>query len=80
LVTIDNNFYSVPDDYVGKDVIANIFTDRIVLFYKDYQIASHIKKECFKEYSIEIKHYFNTFLKKPCALKKSLALKQDQIH
>lgn len=80
LVTIDNNFYSVPDDYVGKDVIANIFTDRIVLFYKDYQIASHIKKEGFKEYSIEIKHYFNTFLKKPGALKKSLALKQDQIH
>ena len=76
LVTIDNNFYSVPDEYVGKNVIANIFTDRIVLFYKDHQIASHIKKEGFKEYSIEIKHYLNTFLKKPGALKNSLALKQ----
>ena len=76
LVAIDKNFYSVPDDYVGKDVIANIFADRIVLFYKDHQIASHKKKEGFKEYSIEINHYLNTFLKKPGALKNSLALKQ----
>lgn len=76
LVTIGNNFYSVPDKYVGKEVIANIFSDRVVLFDKDHQIASHIKKEGFQEYSIEISHYLNTFLKKPGALKNSLALKQ----
>lgn len=76
LVTIGNNFYSVPDKYVGKEVIANIFSDRVVLFDKDHQIASHIKKEGFQEYSIEINHYLNTFLKKPGALKNSLALKQ----
>jgi len=76
LVTIGNNFYSVPDKYVNKELIANIFTDKILIYYKEQLVATHIKKEGFKEYSIEISHYLDTFLKKPGALKNSLALKQ----
>lgn len=66
----------MPDKYVGKEVIVNIFSDRVVLFDKDHPIVSHIKKEGFQEYSIEINHYLNIFLKKPGALKNSLAIKQ----
>ncbi len=76
LISVRNNFYSVPDKYVGVDVIVNIFTDKIVVYYKALKICEHIKKQGFKEYCIDITHYISTFLKKPGALKNSLALKQ----
>ena len=76
LITVDNNYYSVPDKYVGKTLIINKFDDDLMVYYKDHLICEHKIKKGFKEYSINIHHYVNTFLKKPGALKNSLALKQ----
>lgn len=77
LVSIDTNFYSVPDKYVGKTVICNIYVDFIIIYDdKNNQISKHNKKDGKGEYSIDIKHYIDTFLKKPGALRNSLALKQ----
>jgi len=75
-VSVDTNFYSVPDKYVGKKVIIHIFEKHISVYDGNQMIASHTKKNGFSEYSIDISHFINTFRKKPGALRNSLALRQ----
>ena len=75
-ITIDNNYYSVPDKYVGYKLIAHVLSDSIVVYNNNIELAKHQKKKGFKEYSIDINHYINTFLMKPGALNHSVALKQ----
>lgn len=77
LVSIEGNKYSVPDTYVGKVLTAHIFTDRIVIYDNTIKICSHKKIKGSQEYSIDITHYINTFLKKPGALRNSVALQQS---
>ena len=77
LISIDNNFYSIPDGYVEKQVICNVYTNHLVIYDdKNNLIAQHDKLDGKGEYSIDIKHYIDTLLKKPKALKNSYALKQ----
>lgn len=77
LVSIDSNFYSVPDRYIGKIVACNVYVDFIIIYDdKANQISKHNKKDGKGEYSIDIMHFIDTFLKKPGALRNSLALKQ----
>jgi len=76
-ITIDNNYYSVPDQYVLKKVSSTVYTNQIMV-YNEYGdlIASHNKKVGKGEYTIDILHFTSTFMKKPGALLNSLALKQ----
>ena len=77
LISIDGSFYSVPDKYVDKQVTCNIYTNYLIVYdEKGNLIAEHNKKDGKGEYSINIKHYIDTLLKKPKALKNSYALKQ----
>jgi transposase len=74
-VRIDNNFYSVPDYLVGKEVIIHKYIDKIRIFSNNHEVAAHKKVDGFNLVSVDIQHYLNTFLKKPGALKNSSALK-----
>ena len=77
LISIDANFYSVPDSYVGKTVYTNIYLDYLEIYNEKYEhLASHKKRAGKGQYSIDIKHFLPTLLKKPGALLNSLALKQ----
>ena len=77
LISIDGNFYSIPDKFVEKQVLCNIYTNRINIYDdKNNLIATHNKKDGNGECSINIHHYIDTLLKKPKALKNSYALKQ----
>jgi len=77
LVSIDCNFYSVPDKYVGKEVSCNIYVDFIIIYDNSTNIISkHEKKDGKGVHSIQIMHYIDTFFKKPGALRNSLALNQ----
>ncbi|XMB66710.1 IS21 family transposase [Mycoplasmatota bacterium zrk1] len=76
-ITIDNNYYSVPDYLVGRTVEARIYYDSIEIYSNDAFVYQHQKVDGFKEYSINIMHYLNTFVNKPGALKNSLALKSS---
>lgn len=75
-ITIENNYYSVPDRYVGYKLTAHVLSDSIIVYNNNIELAKHKKKKGFKEYSIDINHYINTFLMKPGALNHSVALKQ----
>ena len=70
-----NNFYSVPEYLVGKRVIAKIYYDTILVFSNNHLVCEHKKIDGPNETSIDIRHYLDSFIKKPGALKNSLALK-----
>ena len=74
-VRIENNFYSVPDYLVGKEVTAKIYHSDIDLYANDHFLHTHKKKDGSKEISVDIRHYLRTFERKPGALRNSLALK-----
>ena len=77
LITLDTNFYSVPDLYIGSTVTLSVYMDKVIIYDdKDKEIARHNKKSGRKEHSINIHHFLATLDKKPGALRNSLALKQ----
>lgn len=74
-VQVENNFYSVPEYLVGKEVSIKSYVDRIQVFLNNKKICEHKKRDGLQEISIDITHYLNSLLKKPGAIKNSLALK-----
>lgn len=80
-VSIDTNFYSVPDKYVGEKVMCLVYTNYInIVDSKGNFICKHDKKEGKSEYSVNILHYIDTLINKPKALVNSLAFKQAPDH
>ncbi len=75
-ITVDNCYYSVPDQYVGKLVLTKIYSNEIRCFYEGNLIAVHARKVGSNVWNIELKHYLNTLKKKPGALASSVALHQ----
>ena len=76
MVCIDSNHYSVPEEYIGKEIRYSIINDIIVFYYGNKEICRHKKIEDTNSYSVNIRHYLKTLYKKPGALARSLALKQ----
>ena len=77
LISLDTNFYSVPDSYVGNKVVLRVYIDKLMIYNeKNELLATHNKKSGKNEYSINIHHFISTLNKKPGALENSLALKQ----
>lgn len=76
VVEIDSCFYSVPDAYVGEFVFVKIYAENILIYYKGDRITEHKRLYGHFEWSVNIDHYRQTFLKKPGALANSLALLQ----
>lgn len=74
-IQVDTNFYSVPDYLVSKTVLTKVYPNNIDVYYKGDKVASHIRCLDKKKTCIDIKHYLNTFLRKPGALKNSQALR-----
>lgn len=75
-VQSDNNFYSVPEYLIGESVTAKLYYDQIEIYSNTCLVCKHKKIDGFRNISIDINHYLNTFIKKPGALKNSLALKR----
>ena len=73
---VDSCFYSVPDCYVGEFVFVKAYPDKIIVFYRQEEIAEHRRRFGHFQWAIEIDHYRQTFLRKPGALASSVALAQ----
>ena len=73
-IQIDTNFYSVPDTLVDKYVIVKAYPNNLDIYYKKELVATHDRIAGKKGTYIDIRHYLNTFLKKPGALRNSVAL------
>lgn len=74
-VCVNNNFYSVPDYLVGRKVTVKSYFNKVIIYSNNSWVCEHKKVDGFNEISIDITHYLNTLIKKPGAIKNSLALK-----
>ncbi len=74
-IRIENNFYSVPEYLVEKSVSVKSYFDRIVIYANNSKVCEHKKIDGSNELSVDITHYLNSLLRKPGAIKNSVALK-----
>lgn len=74
-IQVEKNFYSVPEYLVDKEVTAKIYFDKVCIYANNSLVCEHKKIDGINEISIDIRHYLNSLIKKPGALKNSLALK-----
>lgn len=77
-VRVENNFYSVPDYLVGREVIIKNYVSEIVICSASKKVCTHKKLDGFHQMRVEINHYLDTFMRKPGALKNSVALKSKK--
>jgi transposase len=74
-VSVDTVFYSVPEELVGKHVIVKKHHDEIRFFYENEMVARHKRAFGNGTMQVNIYHYLNTLLRKPGAVRNSVALK-----
>ncbi len=78
-ITVGGVHYSVPDRLVGEDVSVRIYSERIVVLaghrMRD-KVAAHARSRRPGDWRIDLMHYLGTFLRKPAALGRSVALQQ----
>lgn len=75
-VHVNGNYYSVPDYLVGQKVIVKRYLNELKIVGSSQIIATHPIQKGKKQYSIDIRHYLATFLRKPKSLEHSLVLKK----
>ena len=77
-LTYMGNRYSVPDSLVGKIVDLKVFAEYLIIYYNSKRIYCHVRSYGAHTWTIELSHYLHTLLRKPGALKNSLALQQTE--
>jgi len=80
MVVVDTCHYSVPEYFVGKKVVVKKYHDEIRVFSKGSNDGSDMickHKRIFgkNNMSVDIYHYLGTLLRKPGAVRNSVALK-----
>jgi len=75
-VSVDGNYYSVPDHLVGEFVLVKIYPDKILCYHNQEKIATHQRCEGRGHWSLDINHYLRTLKLKPGAVKRSTAFTQ----
>lgn len=75
-IRLNNCYYSVPEQFVGKQITVKIYSSKIVLCYNDEKLGEHLRINGNKLWEVNIEHYTETLKRKPGALKNSIALEQ----
>lgn len=75
MICVDTVFYSVPEYLVGKQVIVKKYHDEIRVYAANELVCQHQRAFGNGTMQVDIYHYLNTLLKKPGALRNSIALK-----
>jgi transposase len=73
-VQIENNFYSVPEQLTGEEVVIKNYLETLDIYYNHVLVCSHAKIAGEQKYQLDIRHYLRTLKMKPGALKRSQAL------
>ncbi len=77
-ITVDNNYYSVPEYLVGHKLLVKTYYDEIAIYSNNELVCRHKKIDGLKLFSVDIMHYLNTLKKKPGSLKNSKALQSSE--
>ena len=75
-ITMDNCYYSVPDDLVGQFVLVKTYTDKVLCYYRQVLVAKHKRLYGNHEWQIDIYHFTKTLARKPGAFASSVAFSQ----
>ena len=75
MITVDTCKYSVPEYFAGKKVIVKKYHDEIRVYSANELICSHNRIFGVGNMSVDIYHYLGTLLRKPGAVRNSVALK-----
>ena len=76
-ICVKNAHYSVPDHLVGQTVIVQLYSEKIRIYDSAHKkMAEHERSYSSGSWTFDINHYINTLMKKPGALKGSVALRQ----
>ena len=75
-INLSNNFYSVPEDLVGRVVDVKAYPDRLTAYYEKQERCRHERRYTLFGWYIKLEHYLVTLERKPGALAGSLALRQ----
>ena len=75
-ITVEGVHYSVPDRFVGSQVAVKLYSECIVALSGRDKAASHARSRRSGDWVIDLMHYLGTFLRKPAALGRSVALQQ----
>jgi transposase/transposase-like protein len=70
------NRYSVPDSLVGKMLDLKVFAEHLVVYHNNKQIHCHVRSYGAHTWTLELSHSLHTLLRKPGAIKNSMALQQ----
>lgn len=76
-IIVNGNRYSVPDFLVGKLISIRIFAEKIVPYYNNQTLGTHLRSYGAHTWTLDINHYLTTLFRKPGALKSSIALAQS---
>jgi len=75
MIVVDTCKYSVPEYFVGKKVIVKKYHDEIRVYAAGEIICTHKRIFGNGNMSVDIYHYLGTLLRKPGAVRNSVALK-----
>lgn len=77
---LDTNNYSVPCQYVDKDVWVKKSSRKVLVYDTEYDgkklIAEHSRNYGTEQWQMELSHYLKVLLAKPGALRQSVAFRQ----
>jgi transposase len=75
-IILYGNRYSVPDFLVSKLLDVRVFAERIDAYYNTELVCDHTRSYGAHTWSLDINHYLTTLIRKPGALKGSMAFSQ----
>jgi transposase len=78
MVAIAGNRYSVPASLAGRRVLAKIDANEISVIHEGRLVATHERLAGRQETSAQLEHYLDLLARKPGALARSLALRQER--
>lgn len=68
LVRYDNNHYSVPALWAGRNLSVKGYVDRVEIYGQRHLVATHLRSHKRGEEIYDLDHYLDTLTKKPGAL------------
>ena len=76
-ISVKGCHYSVPDHLAGQTVLVQLYSEKIRVYDSAHKrMAEHERSYSTGSWTFDINHYINTLMKKPGALKGSVALRQ----
>jgi len=76
LVTVDRNRYSVPTKFVGENLFAKAYVNRVEILHRNQVISMHDRYYGRNHTSLQLEHYLNALEKKPHAVTHATVVRQ----